>query len=101
LNFKYYPAAAQKNNFKKILKKVLHFGEKYYLCVTKTLLKQKAMTTIQITNNLTATIEINEDLSVFVTTNYSGIKRTNYYQNPQEVIENTTMPAIKNYFINQ
>jgi hypothetical protein len=59
------------------------------------------MTTIQITNNLTATIEINEDLSVFVTTNYSGIKRTNYYQNSREVIENTTMPAIKNYFINQ
>jgi hypothetical protein len=59
------------------------------------------MTTIEITNNLTATIEINEDLSVFVTTNYSGIKRTNYYQNSQEVIKNTTMPAIKNYFINQ
>jgi hypothetical protein len=59
------------------------------------------MTTIQITNNLKATIEINEDLSVFVTTNYSGIKRTNYYQNYQDVIDNTTMPAIKNYFINQ
>jgi len=59
------------------------------------------MTTINITNNLTATIEINEDLSVFVTTNYSGIKRTNYYQNYQDVIDNTTMPAIKNYFINQ
>ena len=59
------------------------------------------MTTIQITNNLTATIEINEDLSVFVTTNYNGIKRTNYYQNYQDVIDNTTMPAIKNYFINQ
>jgi hypothetical protein len=59
------------------------------------------MTTIQITNNLTATIEINEDLSAFVTTNYNGIKRTNYYQNFQEVIENTTMPAIKKYFINQ
>jgi hypothetical protein len=77
----------------------LHFVKKYYLCVTKQ--NKKAMTTIQITNNLTATIEINEDLSVFVTTNYSGIKRTNYYQNSQEVIENTTMPAIKNYFINQ
>ena len=25
----------QKNNFKKILKKVLHFVKKYYLCVTK------------------------------------------------------------------
>jgi hypothetical protein len=59
------------------------------------------MTTITITNNLTATIEINEDLSVFVTTNYNGIKRTNYYQNSQDVINNTTMPAIKNYFINQ
>ena len=77
----------------------MHFVKKYYLCVTKQ--NKKAMTTIQITNNLTATIEINEDLSVFVTTNYSGIKRTNYYQNSQEVIENTTMPAIKNYFINQ
>ena len=62
---------------------------------------KKAMTTITITNNLTATIEINEDLSVFVTTNYNGIKRTNYYQNSQDVINNTTMPAIKNYFINQ
>ena len=36
------PAAAQKNNFKKILKKVLHFGEKYLILTTQ---NKKAMST--------------------------------------------------------
>ena len=36
-----------KNNFKKILKKVLHFVKKYYLCVTQTLLKQKSHDNLQ------------------------------------------------------
>ena len=59
------------------------------------------MTTLQITKGLTATILVNQDGSIFISTNYNNDIRRYFYENVKDVIENSSIVAVKNYFINQ
>jgi len=62
--------------------------------------KPKTMTTLQITKNFIATIRVNEDGSVILCTIYNNDARAYFYKSIAEVIEYTTIPAVKNHFIN-
>jgi len=53
-------------------------------------------TTIQISQNFSVDIAI-YDNCVFVTTTFNSDKRTTDFNSIQDCIENTTMPAVRNY----